>query len=103
MKTCATCQSPLLASMASCPHCRSVARSAAPSLPALAALMLGLSACDGGDNNDQALYGVAVVDADGDGYDSSEDCDDSDADVNPGATETPADTVDSNCDGEDDT
>jgi hypothetical protein len=40
-----------------------------------------------------------VVDADGDGYDSSVDCDDLDDMVNPGATEVPGDGVDQNCDG----
>jgi hypothetical protein len=34
---------------------------------------------------------------------NSLDCDDTDANINPNATETPADTVDSNCDGSDDT
>jgi uncharacterized protein (TIGR03382 family) len=38
------------------------------------------------------------TDADGDGYTDDVDCDDSDASINPGATEY-CDTVDNNCDG----
>jgi hypothetical protein len=38
------------------------------------------------------------LDQDGDGYDPSTDCDDSDSSINPGATEIPGDGVDQNCD-----
>tara|TARA_B100001093_G_C26397005_1_gene829609 strand:- start:195 stop:425 length:231 start_codon:yes stop_codon:yes gene_type:complete len=75
------------------------------------ATLLGLTACDAkpSDTVTQALYGVDIVDTaymdyDGDGYSPSDgDCDDDNAEVNPGAEETPGDGVDSNCDGEDDT
>ena len=39
------------------------------------------------------------LDQDGDGFDPSNDCDDSNPNINPNATEVPADGVDSNCDG----
>ncbi|MDG1480742.1 MAG: MopE-related protein [Myxococcota bacterium] len=42
--------------------------------------------------------GTPRVDADGDGYDASEDCDDANSVVNPGASEI-CDGVDNNCDG----
>ena len=42
---------------------------------------------------------VKFTDEDGDGYDGAEDCDDTDPDVNPDATEVWYDGVDSDCDG----
>jgi len=40
-------------------------------------------------------------DQDGDGYPASEDCDDTDPSINPGAVDIPNDGIDQNCDGED--
>lgn len=72
-------------------------------MPLAAALLLGLTACEGTEPTAVALYGVPPMeDADGDGYEDGLDCDDNDPDVHPDAVETPGDGVDSNCDGEDD-
>jgi predicted outer membrane repeat protein len=46
--------------------------------------------------------GFAAVDADGDGFDTTSDCNDHDAAVGPGASDAPYDSLDSDCDGSDD-
>ncbi len=79
--------------------------------------------CDGLDNDcdgtvdEDLVYADYYLDADGDGYgdplgptlsdcvapegyaDNTDDCDDANADVNPGATEEPCDGIDNDCDG----
>jgi predicted outer membrane repeat protein/parallel beta-helix repeat protein len=55
-----------------------------------------------GTTSDIGAYGgpgSPIVDADEDGYDSLDDCDDDDASVNPGATES-CNEVDDDCDGD---
>ncbi len=75
----------------------------------LVALLWALSGCDtagiliGGDDDDSSGDDddAADVDEDGDGFTADDDCDDSDADVYPGADEEPYDGVDQDCDGAD--
>ena len=103
---CPDCELLVVAGTTRCPHCERSIAGRGPRLPAKA-MLLGLtatlgvaSACVVGDMVDPTGM---TTDADGDGFDDTEDCDDENADIFPGATETPGDEVDSNCDGADDT
>ncbi|MCK6519995.1 putative metal-binding motif-containing protein [Myxococcota bacterium] len=107
--SCARCGAHVLSDADTCPSCGAAPN--ATRFTAAAALMgLALVACgdkDGSDSGPVALYGVpdtGYVDNDGDGVAVRDgDCNDDDATVFPGATETAGDTIDSNCDGGDDT
>ncbi len=63
-------------------------------------LLLLVACTDKGEGKDTGSS--APVDADGDGFDATEDCDDSNPDVYPGAPDTWYDGIDSDCGGEDD-
>ena len=59
-----------------------------------------------GSSSDIGAYGgeyADLEDADGDGWYTDLDCDDTDEDINPDATEIPDDDIDQDCDGEDET
>ena len=63
-----------------------------------------LTGCPGGDTDKTGETGESggdsvCLDSDGDGYGSCEDCDDTNAGINPGAEED-CDGVDNDCDGD---
>lgn len=121
MKLCSNCGTPV--PLAICPHC---AGTHALRGVAVGAVLLSLTACPEDEDTGevqalygvvivdtdtaacdtgevQALYGVSMVDADGDGATEDSDCDDKNAAIHPGATETAGDGIDSDCDCDDDT
>ncbi|RJP65373.1 MAG: hypothetical protein C4532_17785 [Candidatus Abyssobacteria bacterium SURF_17] len=78
-------------SFAVCEECNDNDSSVYPGAPEL---------CDGKDNNCDGVIPAAEYDLDGDGYRGCEgDCNDSDPDINPAASELPGNMADENCDG----
>ena len=74
------------------------------SVPWALVALVGALGCNGKDDGDASSTGTTVItptgnDADADGYDDSEDCDDNDASVFPGAPEA-CNGVDDDCDGD---
>ncbi|MCB9761029.1 MAG: putative metal-binding motif-containing protein [Alphaproteobacteria bacterium] len=114
---CSSCGSHVTPSACVCPHCDATLRvcHGNPLARTTAAVLMGLGTMSAGCwwIKPQPDYGVpetgwmddtGEVDFDGDGWTVSDgDCDDTNADIHPDATETPGDTIDSNCDGADDT
>jgi hypothetical protein len=85
-RTCKNCNALYLYSELNCPHCPGIQIKSKISLALL--MGLSLSACEEKSEPDiQALYGDAMIDSDGDGYDEETDCDDQDALTYPGAAE----------------
>ena len=103
LEPCSSCGTAVL-SGSECPHCGgSTSRTSRSRAVALLALGLAVGCDNPGPEPDYGVPETGFVDFDQDGWDAIDDCDDDNADVNPGAEETPGDGVDSNCDGEDDT
>ncbi|MFT5584668.1 MAG: hypothetical protein ACI9VR_002253 [Cognaticolwellia sp.] len=103
LKICSACGSPN--APGSCSHW---GRPLTSSKLGASLLLLGVGLAIGATSciSSEADYGIpdtGYLDADGDDYSASQDCDDDDPAIYPGAPETAGDGVDSNCDGEDDT
>jgi len=129
LSPCPVCGNHVIVGSRHCPHCEAAfGPTGAPLSLGPAALVLGLvltatAACPAtpkyGDTGDPCSDEEWYADSDGDGYgdpatlqtggcgpvglvSDGTDCDDTDADIHPDATETAGDGVDANCDTRDD-
>ena len=90
--TCSNCHSIYMAIDKQCPHCIEETRKT--SLPLALLMGIGLAGCETEPDSDtKALYGVEMVDADGDTWLWDEDCDDNDPHTYPGAAEQDSETA----------
>jgi hypothetical protein len=112
MVSCPSCQRHHRAADVTCPFCGVAATGAsgtrlgarwtqrAARALCLAAAPLLLAACGlSSQTCDTADTACDTTDADGDGFIASDDCDDTSAAVNPGATEACDDQIDNDCNG----
>ena len=126
---CTRCGQHVFVGSATCPHCGAAfGTTGSPLTLGSTALLLGLTLCATACPPVQTKYGdtgpidcgTLYADEVGDGYgdpntgtdgcqaptdyiEDSSDCDDTNPDINPEATETPGDGIDSNCNDDDDT
>jgi hypothetical protein len=93
LQTCTKCFTVYLDNDSSCPSCNSVKLSK-KTIPLAILMGMGMMGCDKlkPEVDERAVYGVEIIDFDGDGYDSGIDCDDEDPYTFPGAAAQDSET-----------
>ena len=106
MNACRSCRRHLIHAEPTCPFCgadqpsgvaRTLKRVGTGVMSVLTPMVL--AACYGAPMNQMKVDDTGAVDGDSDGYTTVDDCDDTNADIHPDATELCDDLVDNNCDG----